>query len=145
MVIAMSRQTLSDHPSRRLGLHVLLMDDEEGMLKVTSLLLRRIGCTWRTTTGGTATLRVYDEAVVSGTPFDAVILDLVVPDDMGGEETARQLRQRQPVPLLIGSTGYLDSPVPDNYAAHGFDAVLPKPYRLADLHRTLSAHPAARV
>ena len=97
--------------SRPLGLHVLLMDDEEMVLKVTTQVLTRIGCTWSTTTGGTATLRAYDEAVDSDSPFDAVILDLTIPGDMGGEAAAEQLRQRHPDAFLIVSSGYRDSPV----------------------------------
>lgn len=126
-----------------LGLRVLIMDDEEMLLRVTSQVLTRIGCTWTTVSNGREALDAYTLARASGQPFDATILDLTIPGDRGGDHTARDLRRLHPEAWLIVSSGYRDSPVMSEYRHHGFDAVLPKPYRMADLHRVLAACPAA--
>jgi len=45
---------------------------------------------------GQQALAVFKEAFDAGKPFDAVILDLTVPGEMGGKETMRQLATLDP-------------------------------------------------
>jgi CheY-like chemotaxis protein len=84
---------------------------------------------------GSETVRVYQEAMQSGRIFDLVILDLSIPNGMGGVRTMEKLRQIDPDVLAIVSSGYNDDPVMAKPASHGFSAVLPKPYEPADMIR----------
>jgi signal transduction histidine kinase len=65
---------------------ILLMDDEEGILNVVSTLLKRAG--WEVTCAhnGEEAVEAYQIAVTQGHPFDAVIMDLIIPGAMGGKE-----------------------------------------------------------
>ncbi len=87
------------------------------------------------TSEGSETVRVYQEAMQSGRTFDLVILDLSIPNGMGGVRAMEKLRQIDPEVLAIVSSGYSDDPVMAKPASYGFAAVLPKPYEPADMLR----------
>jgi two-component system cell cycle sensor histidine kinase/response regulator CckA len=61
-------------------------------------------------------------------------LALAVPGALGGTDTIGFLRERELEPdiLAIDSSGYSNDPVMANIRDNGFDAVLPKPYRIED-------------
>ncbi len=84
---------------------------------------------------GSETVRLYQESMQAGTPFDLVILDLSIPNGMGGVRTMEKLRALDPEVLAIVSSGYSDDPVMAHPATYGFAAVLPKPYEPADMLR----------
>jgi len=65
-----------------------------------------------------------------GTPFSAVILDLTIPGGSGGLDILPSLRSVAPTLPAIASSGYATNEVMSNHAAHGFNAILPKPYTL---------------
>lgn len=85
------------------------------------------------TADGKDTLRLYQEAMQQGRPYDLVILDLTIPDGMCGRETMMNLRRIDPKVLAIVSSGYRDDPVMKDHAAYGFTAALPKPYQVEGL------------
>ncbi|MFM2167516.1 MAG: hypothetical protein RIS79_1887 [Verrucomicrobiota bacterium] len=84
---------------------------------------------------GSETVRLYQESMNQGRVFDLVVLDLSIPNGMGGVRTMEKLRQLDPEVLAIVSSGYSDDPVMAKPAAYGFAAVLPKPYEPADMAR----------
>lgn len=88
---------------------------------------------------GAETIRAYQEARQSSRPFDLVILDLSIPNGMGGVRTMEKLRQLDPEVLAIVSSGYSDDPVMAKPASYGFAAVLPKPYEPADMLRLVKS------
>ncbi len=73
----------------------------------------------------------------SGKPFDAVILDLMIPNGMDGQETIKRLRRIDPDVKAIVSSGYSNDPIMASYEKYGFTAILPKPYRIKDLKQIL--------
>lgn len=83
----------------------------------------------------------YDQAHAESMPFHAVMLDLTVPEGLGGQETLSRLRAIDPDMRAIVASGYSNDAVMANHAEHGFRAVLAKPYQLAELaaalHRAL--------
>jgi CheY-like chemotaxis protein len=56
---------------------------------------------------------------------------------MGGREAMEHLRRLDPTVCAIVSSGYSRDPVLANYQAHGFQAVLPKPYGLEQLTKVM--------
>jgi two-component system, cell cycle sensor histidine kinase and response regulator CckA len=91
------------------------------------------------TVEGTETVRAYQEARQNNRPFDLVILDLSIPNGMGGVRAMERLRQIDPEVLAIVSSGYSDDPVMAKPASYGFAAVLPKPYEPADMIRLIKS------
>ncbi len=84
---------------------------------------------------GSETVRLYQDSMNQGRVFDLVVLDLSIPNGMGGIRTMEKLRQLDPDVVAIVSSGYSDDPVMAKPAAYGFAAVLPKPYEPADMVR----------
>lgn len=112
---------------------ILVLEDDP---LVRSLITRNLtgqGFEVAESAEGSETVRLYQEAMTEGRPFDLVVLDLSIPNGMGGVRTMEKLRAIDPNVLAIVSSGYSDDPVMAKPAAYGFAAVLPKPYEPIDL------------
>jgi len=114
---------------------VLVMDDELLVRDVAMHILTKHGFQVELACDGAEAIEKYAAAQKAGDPFDVIILDLTVPGGMGGKEAARLLRELDSEAQIIASSGYSSDPVMSDFRAHGFSAVLPKPYS----HRELSA------
>jgi signal transduction histidine kinase/ActR/RegA family two-component response regulator len=113
--------------------HLLLMDDEEMILDGTGRMLQHLGYSVRLARNGEEAVALYRGARDQGRPFDAVIMDLTIPAGMGGKEAVQVLRALDPDVTAIVSSGYSDEPIMAEYAQHGFDGVLAKPYTMREL------------
>jgi len=91
------------------------------------------------TVDGNDTVRVYQQALQEGKGFHLVVLDLSIPNGMGGLRTMEKLRAMDPNVLAIVSSGYSDDPVMAQPTAYGFAAVLPKPYEPVELLRLVKS------
>jgi CheY-like chemotaxis protein len=116
---------------------ILVMDDEEMILDVTTEMLERMGYTSQSARDGHDALALYKEAHRERKPFDAVILDLTVPGGMGGEETIDELKRFDPDVIAIVSSGYANDPIMADCEKHGFRGVISKPYDMQNLHTVL--------
>ncbi len=112
---------------------ILVMDDEPAICRLVARILARRGLEVVSAVDGEEALQRYREQLQAGAPFDAVILDLTVPDGMGGLETLTRIRELDPAVRAIVSSGYSTDPIMANYAEHGFAGVVSKPYSPADL------------
>jgi len=112
---------------------VLVMDDVEAIRDVATSMLQSLGYTTADASDGVEALGLYREAMGTGTPFDAVILDLTVPGGMGGQETVRNLLRMDPTAKVIVSSGFSNDGIMADYKVHGFSGVVPKPYNLKQL------------
>ncbi len=112
---------------------ILVMDDDSLVRATVEVMLRRLGYEPVTVTDGRQAIGAYRLAAETGRPFAAVIMDLTVPNGMGGAEATRVLLADDPRARVIVSSGYSDDPVMSEYRDHGFRAVLPKPYALERL------------
>lgn len=117
---------------------ILLMDDDEAVLKTASEILRLIGYKVTSVDDGAKAIDVYKKAMKSSKPFDAVILDLTVPGGMGGVDTIKNLIKIDPNLKAIATSGYSNDPVMGNHKKYGFCGVIPKPYSIKKLNRILS-------
>jgi len=122
----------------RLSGRVLFMDDEETIRMLAVALLTRLGLEVTAVSDGAEALKRYEEARDEGKPYRLVIMDLTVPGGMGGLEAMQALLKIDPQVRAIVSSGYSSDPVLASYRSHGFRGMVPKPYRFADLARTIN-------
>jgi PAS domain S-box-containing protein len=118
---------------------ILLMDDEEDVMRTTGDVLARLGYSVEFSRDGAQAIELYRAARESGKPFDAVIMDLTVPGGMGGVEALGKMREMDPAIKAIVSSGYSNDPIMAEYGKHGFSGCVAKPYRITDLDKTLHA------
>jgi CheY-like chemotaxis protein len=118
---------------------VLLMDDEEIILDVSREVLRFLGYEAAFAKEGGAAIGLYRQEKEAGRPFDLVIIDLTIPEGMGGRETVEKLRSYDPGVKAIVSSGYTNDPVMQDYANYGFSGRLTKPYRINEMKTLLES------
>ncbi len=112
---------------------VLLVDDEESVRSVGERMLRLLGFTVATASGGREALRLFRERPDEVT---LVVLDLTMPD-MDGEETLDALRQvRSDVPVVL-SSGYSELEVMQRFKEKSVSGFIQKPYEMSTLRETL--------
>ncbi len=114
---------------------VLVIDDEEMILKVASELLRALGYNVITARGGVAGLRTYGERAQE---VDLVLLDMIMPD-MGGGEVFERLRQMNPGVRVLLSSGYAINGQAQQILEKGCRGFIQKPFSLAELSQKLQA------
>ncbi len=116
---------------------VLVMDDEQDILILVREMLELMGYEVQVARDGAEALQRYLAAMRGGNPFSAVIMDLTVPEGMGGKEAIRRLKELDPQVKAIVSSGYSYDPVMASFREYGFSGVIPKPYVMDELGRVL--------
>jgi CheY-like chemotaxis protein len=127
-------------PMNTTGTHtgrILVMDDEAMIRNLAGNILKRLGYEPAFALNGEEAIALYKEALDTGIPFDAVILDLTVKGGMGGKETIQALVSIDPGVRGIVSSGYANDPGVTNYRDFGFCAVMAKPYRVKEIGEQL--------
>jgi CheY-like chemotaxis protein len=129
------------------GLDLLLVDDDEDVLELTALALRRHGASISTARDAREARRAFAAKVPH-----VIVCDLGLPEE-DGCELVRSLRSQQPAPGVpaIALTGSQDWEALHQARAAGFQKHLPKPFEIRDLvsaivsvtsdDRTLAGHP----
>ena len=125
-------------PTHRAGGSVLVMDDEGVVRKIASKMLECLGYQVTTCINGEEAIALYKRGKDSAAPFLAVIMDLTIVGGMGGKEAAQHILAMDPKARLVVSSGYFDDPVLADYKEYGFCAIMPKPYKVADLAEVMS-------
>jgi len=118
---------------------VLVMDDEASARALAANMLDFLGYSSEAVETGSAAIARFEHALGSGRPFDAVMLDLVVPGDLGAREAMDRLTTLYPAARGILVTGYAQDAAVASYRDHGFAAAITKPYTLQELQNTLNA------
>jgi PAS domain S-box-containing protein len=117
---------------------ILVMDDETMIRNVVSEMLTLLGYQVTAVPDGKAAIQLYQAALNSNEPFQAVIMDLTIPGGMGGLETLEHLRAIDPNVKAIVSSGYANDPIMADHVKHGFCGVISKPYKIEEFNATLS-------
>ncbi len=128
--------TLSEAVKHSCG-SLLVMDDEEMLRDLTTVMLGELGYHVQTCANGEEAIALYKAAQEAGEPFSAVIMDLTIPGGMGGKEAARHILNIDPAACLIVSSGYSNDPVMEEYSSFGFRATIVKPYNLSTMAQVL--------
>ena len=113
---------------------VLLLDNEESVIKVLKAHLELLGFQIDHVHIGDEAIKAFTEASI---PYDFAILDLGSNDNLEGIEVARNILDRIPNAILIASSDR-SADILDNYPDHGFKGFLKKPYTMQDLADTLN-------
>ncbi|MDP3111729.1 MAG: PAS domain S-box protein [Thermodesulfovibrionales bacterium] len=134
--IPMVKDTVASPAGRGKG-KVLVMDDDDTVRLVVGRMLGQCGYEAEFAEDGEGAIELYKKAKESGAPFDAVIIDLIIPAGMGGKEAIKKLIEIDPAIRAIVSSGYSDDPVMSNFKEYGFKDAMAKPYEIADLRQML--------
>jgi len=118
---------------------ILIMDDDEGIRRVCCNMLEHMGYEVVAAREGREAVDSYQKAKESGEPFDAVIMDLVVNDGVGGIEAMQILREINPQVKALVASGYSTDPVMADYKTYGFCGVITKPFGMKKLGEALHA------
>ncbi len=118
---------------------ILVMDDEDLVRDVLFKSLTHLGYEVVSAHEGNEAVTLYEQALKSGRPFDAVIMDLTIPGGMGGKEAMIKLRDINPGVKAIVSSGYSDDPIMASFKDYGFSGVVSKPYTLKTLSTAVHA------
>ena len=113
------------------------MDDEPSVRGLLHKFLQTCGYRVSVASEGMEAYELYKAALESDQPVDAIIMDLLVNDGLGGLDSFRLIRQVNPEVVGIVSSAYSDDSAMSDYKKHGFSAALAKPYQLLDLKRIL--------
>ena len=113
---------------------ILVMDDEASIRMLAVNMLTFLGHDAEVVDNGTAAVEQYARALKTGEPFDAVILDLIVPGGVGAREAMELLSEVDPAVKAIVVSGYAQDPAMTEYRDYGFKAVIAKPFTLEELN-----------
>lgn len=116
---------------------ILVMDDEVSIREIVGEMLSFLKYETDFAQDGQEALDKYMEAKKSGSPFDAVIMDLTIPGGMGGKDAVKKLLEIDPEVKVIVSSGYSHDPVMSYYNEYGFSGVVKKPYKIQELAQVL--------
>jgi len=116
---------------------ILFMDDEAPIRLIAGTLLRKLGYDAVLVADGDSAVREHRKSLEEGRPFNLLVFDLAVPEGMGGREALERIHAIDPQALALVSSGYSNDPVMSEPQRFGFASVLPKPYQVNDLARTI--------
>lgn len=124
--------------------HILVVDDEEPIVRIAERALYRLGCEVTSFTSSTKALMAFQNAPYA---FDAVLTDQTMPAITGLELARKILEIRPDIPIIL-TTGYSAAVNAEQAKEAGISAFLMKPLSLEDiaqaLHQSLAApQPAA--
>lgn len=112
---------------------ILILEDEQMIRQLLTAQLRKKGYDVDESIEGVEAITKFRDAQAEGFPYDLLIMDLSIPNGMGGARALEEILKLDPKIEAIVSSGYSDDPVMANPKKHGFNAVLPKPYQPSDL------------
>jgi CheY-like chemotaxis protein len=112
---------------------ILVMDDEEIVRLVAGEILRYLSYEVEFAKNGDEALALCSEAIQANKPFHVAIMDLCIPNGMGGKEAVVKLREIDPDLKVLVSSGHVSDPVMTNFRAYGFAGAVVKPYQVEEL------------
>jgi CheY-like chemotaxis protein len=112
---------------------ILVVDDNRNAAMALTELLNLRGCQARAATSGGEAL-----AAASEVTFDAILLDLDLPDITGYEVASRLRQSTASQPLLVAVSGFGDEQARERSRQSGIDHHLVKPVEIDELLRVIA-------
>jgi len=113
---------------------VLVVDDNEDLLKVTSEMLTIFGYQVSSAENATDALKMLQ----AGQDFEFLFTDVAMPNGMSGVELAREVKRVRPSIKILLTSGYAREILERQNAVDEFP-IIAKPYRLAEVARRIQA------
>ena len=120
---------------------ILVIHDDEAVRNSTGIVLNYLGYEVEYAQSGSEAVDLYKMAAEKGYPFYAVVLDLNVPDGMGGKRTLKELLTIDPHVKAILSCGYSDDPLVSKFEENEFCWKVDVPYDIEKMKAILDALP----
>ena len=111
---------------------ILLVEDNEDLLEVTSAMLASFGYRVLCARNGTEAIRILD----SGREFDLLLSDVVMPNGLNGIELAREAKRRSNEIKILLTSGYAGDVLARHRAVDEFP-IIHKPFRVSELAQRL--------
>lgn len=113
---------------------ILMVEDNEEVLEVTSAMLTSLGYRITCARNGLEAIQIFE----SGEEFELLLSDIVMPNGVSGVELAREAKRRNKNIKVLLMSGYAGN-VLERYRAVNEFPIIDKPFRLADLARRLQS------
>lgn len=110
--------------------NILIMDDEEMIRVSTGQLLEIMGYNVYYSIDGDEALKVHGQQLTSSSKIDIIIMDLTIPNGMGGIDCISKIREVDSDVQAVVSSGDPTHEVFENFSNYGFNYALAKPYTL---------------
>jgi PAS domain S-box-containing protein len=110
---------------------ILVVDDDEMILRVVSSMLDTLGYEYAVARDGIEGCNEYVRAKADQHAFAAVLLDATIPNGLSGEEALKLLLEADPDARVILCSGYTESDLFKEACQLGFKAILAKPFSMA--------------
>ncbi len=127
-------------PAPARPLRVLIVDDEEPIVKFVERVVRQSGFVTATAASGADALAV---AATFG-PVDLLLTDLMMPN-MNGDELARRMRAQEPDLKVLYLTGFSDKLFAERMTLWENEAFLDKPCSMAGLQEAVKLLTSGRL
>ncbi len=115
---------------------ILVMDDEELSRTIAKEMLEHLGYAVELAENGRQAVDCYKMAQTKE-PFSAVLLDLTVPEGMGGKEAVEKILLINPSAQVIACSGFSNDNIIKNFHDYGFCAALRKPYPVEEFKKVM--------
>lgn len=112
---------------------ILLVDDEEAVLKSSSMMLKRLGYRVIEASGGVEAIQKLENFKDR---IDLIILDIVMPD-MGGGSVFDRIREIDPRIKVLIASGYSLDGEASEILKRGGDSFIQKPFNMSEISRKL--------
>lgn len=127
-LLAHIRKVLDSHKITEKKRTVLVMDDEENVLELFEITLKKLGFEAIFANNGEDAVKIYSQSLEKNQAIDIVILDMSIPGGIGGKEVAERILALNSDAKLIVSSGDTYGHGMTNYQEYGFKAMLEKDF-----------------
>ncbi len=118
---------------------ILIMDDEVEFRNTLIRLFKSYGYLAIGAKDGSEAIKLLRNSNAHDNSYAAALLDLTIPNGMGGEETLKEIKKFNPhLPIFVMS-GYADNSIMADPEKYGFAGSLNKPFKSDELIEILQA------